>query len=73
MGSDRPGSRRLRTEQRRPRLQVEPLGWPGWEVGDGDGSEVRLRQTEGRRSLADHACFLRVGRGNQPPPAEPVV
>ena len=29
--------------------------------------EVRLRETEGRRSLTIHACFLRVGRGIESP------
>jgi hypothetical protein len=50
-----------------PLGRQEPLGRPGDEVGNGDGSQVRLRQTEGRCSLAVHACFLRVGRGIESP------
>ena len=40
-----------------PLRRQESLGRPG------DRSEVRLRETEGRRSLTIHARFLRVGRG----------
>jgi hypothetical protein len=43
----------------------ESLGRPG--DGVRDGSELRLRETEGRRNLAIHACFLRVGRGIESP------
>jgi hypothetical protein len=50
-----------------PLGRLEPLGRTGDEVGNGDGSEVRLCQTETRRSLAVHACFLRVGRGIESP------
>jgi hypothetical protein len=48
-----------------PLGRQEPLGRPG--DGVRDWTELRLRETEGRRSLAIHACFLRVGRGIESP------
>jgi hypothetical protein len=51
--------------------EILPLGRPEslGRPGDGvrDWSEFRLRETEGRRSLAIHACFLHVGRGIESP------
>src|SRR4029077_17401517 len=44
-----------------PLQRTQSLGRPG------DRSEVRLRETEGRRSLTIHARFLRVGRGIESP------
>ncbi len=51
--------------------ELLPLGWQEslGRPGDGvrDRTELRLREAEGRRSLAIHACFLRVGRGIESP------
>ncbi len=48
-----------------PLRRQESVGRPGDRIGD--RSEVRLRETEGRRSLTVHARFLRVGRGIESP------
>jgi hypothetical protein len=48
-----------------PLRREELLGRPTDVV---DGTEVRLRETDERRSLAVHARFLLVGRGIDSPP-----